>query len=331
MSDIRLPLALQDGLFSLPEAPARTIVFRPHDAAQIGSFDPALTSVEHGFRPTHDALARAGWQVSAQAAGEYALAVVILQRAKAHNMGLVARAMEMTGGGPVVIDGQKTDGAEPMIKALKRAGATLSEVISKAHGKLVVARGGDLAGWHHQGYQPAPGFRTAPGMFSPDRPDRGSQTLAAALPDDLSGHVADLGAGWGYLSAAILSRGAVAECHLIEAEHDALMAARANISDSRAQFHWADARGTLDLSGLDHVITNPPFHTDRAATPELGQAFIAQAARLLGPRGTLWLVANRHLPYERTLAQYFGKISELAGDPGFKVFRAERLLRKPSR
>ena len=53
------------------------------------------------------------------------------------------------------------------------------------------------------------GFTTVPGVFSADAPDRGSVLLAAALPAKLPARVADLGAGWGYLSRAILARDGV--------------------------------------------------------------------------------------------------------------------------
>ena len=51
---------------------------------------------------------------------------------------------------------------------------------------------------------------------------------------------------------------------------------------------------------------NPPFHTSRAADPALGQGFInPQLARNLTRNGNLWMVANRHLPYEVTLNETF--------------------------
>jgi len=79
------------------------------------------------------------------------------------------------------------------------------------------------------------------------------------------------------------------------------------------------------------VIMNPPFHTTRAADPALGQAFVAAAAGMLGPQGQLWMVANRHLPYEATLGSFFSRVSETGGDHRFKLFHAARPLRKRGR
>ena len=56
---------------------------------------------------------------------------------------------------------------------------------------------------------------------------------------------------------------------------------------------------------MDAVVMNPPFHEGRKADPELGQAFIEAAAGMLGAKGKLYMVANRHLPYEETLERLF--------------------------
>jgi 16S rRNA (guanine1207-N2)-methyltransferase len=71
----------------------------------------------------------------------------------------------------------------------------------------------------------------------------------------------------------------------------------------------------------------PPFHLGRTADPALGRAFITAAARVLAPSGSLWMVANRHLPYESTLAASFAKVEEIAGDTRFKVLHATRPAR----
>jgi len=72
---------------------------------------------------------------------------------------------------------------------------------------------------------------------------------------------------------------------------------------------------------------NPPFHTGRAAEPSLGRAFIAAASRMLAPHGKLWMVANRHLPYEQALRDQFRNVDEIAGDGAFKVFHANRPIK----
>lgn len=148
--------------------------------------------------------------------------------------------------------------------------------------------------------------------------------LADHLPEKLGKCVADLGAGWGYLSARLLEREGVRTVHLVEADSEALNCARENIADPRARFHWADATTWQSPDRLDTVVMNPPFHTERRANPALGRAFVVAAARLLAPPGQLWMVANRHLAYEATLAEAFSDVQEIAGDNRFKILRAAR-------
>ena len=70
------------------------------------------------------------------------------------------------------------------------------------------------------------------------------------------------------------------------------------------------------------MVCNPPFHTTRDADPALGIAFLVAAHRMLSGSGTLYLVANRHLPYDRVLASLFREIEVIGGDGAFKLTRA---------
>ena len=56
--------------------------------------------------------------------------------------------------------------------------------------------------------------------------------------------------------------------------------------------------------------------------PVVSAAFIASAARLLTGAGRLWMVANRHLPYEAALARHFAQVTETGGDARFKIIEA---------
>src|SRR5690606_14454552 len=111
----------------------------------------------------------------------------------------------------------------------------------------------------------AEGFVTAPGLFSPDRAEPGSRMLAGSLAAPLRGRGADVGAGWGWLAQAAVAGGPEIEAlDLYEAEARALDAARENVTDPRAGFHWADVT-TLGPGVAPYVavIANPPFHQDR--------------------------------------------------------------------
>ena len=287
--------------------------------------DPAHLTIVQGHAPDHDALAERGLTVAPAADGRFDLAIVRLPRAKAAARARLALAADhLPEGGTLWVDGQKTDGVDSLLKEL-RGLAPVADVISKAHGKIfrvTLPEGGLPADWRAEAREVEPGFRTLPGVFSADGVDPGSRMLAQHLPPKMPTRVVDLGAGWGWLSAQALARPGIAEIHLVEADHAALESARMNVTDPRARFHWADARGFRLREPVNGVIMNPPFHEGRQADPRLGAAFIETAARILTGAGRLWMVANRHLPYETVLAQHFGQVHEIGGDTRFKVIEA---------
>lgn len=324
----RLSLAVQSGDFAVP-AEGRIAVYHPREGHDLDALPRAQVEVVQPLKPEQDAWAAAGYSCVAEPKAEarYAAAVVFIPRAKPLAKRLVAQAVAATSG-PVLIDGAKTDGIDSLLKDLKKR-TSPSAAISKAHGKAFRIEGGmDLSDWLIGPQEIEGGFVTAPGVFSADGIDPASRLLAAALPAKLGAEVADLGAGWGYLASEILTRDSVKTLHLVEADHAALACARQNVSDPRASFHWADARSWGQKGTLDAVVMNPPFHSGRTAEPALGQAFITNAARLLRPSGQLWLVANRHLPYEVTLGETFVQVGEVAGDNRFKILHAARPRRR---
>ena len=327
MSDTRLSFALEGGL-DLPSEGRILLLGAPGDL-NLGDIDAGdlpreRCTVVQRLAPDHAAWERRGWTVALAPEGDFAAAIVFLPRARDRAEAWIAEANKAAKGGLVIVDGQKTDGIDACLKALRKRTDILGQV-SKAHGKTIWFAATDaFAEWAKGPAQLPGGQWTAPGVFSADGPDPASEALLAALPEKLGAHVADLGTGWGGLANGILRREKIAALHLVEADHDALDCARRNVTDPRAQFHWANALDWRPPALLDAVIMNPPFHTGRKAEPSLGQAFIDAAARVLKPSGQLWLVANRHLPYETRLAERFRNTEEIAGDSRFKILHASR-------
>ncbi|WP_425037906.1 class I SAM-dependent methyltransferase [Primorskyibacter sp. S187A] len=254
-------------------------------------------------------------------AGPYGACVVLLPREKKRAQAFLAEAARSTG--PLIVDGQKTDGIEPVFKALKKMGET-SGPVSKSHGKLFwMEAAPDLSIWRATPGE-VEGLRTWPGVFSDSKVDVGSRLLAQALPAKLGTSLCDLGAGWGWLSAQVQAEGR--DIHMVEADGEALDCAHHNVPDATA--HWADVTRWQHPRLFDTVIMNPPFHEGRKGKPDLGQSFIMKAAEILKPTGQLFMVANRHLPYEDTLAAQFAHVEEMPGDGRFKIFRATRPSRR---
>ena len=323
MADARLTTAIESGTLVLPEG--AILALRPAAGTDISALPKDRTRIAHGFRPDIDAWEAQGWSVAEPAPAS--AVVVFLPRSKPLARAMVAQAATLAP--MVIVDGQKTDGVDSLWREMRTRVNDLP-CVTRAHGRLFwfASEAVDLSDWQ----APAPaevegGFVTQWGAFSSDGPDRGSQLLVAALPKKLPSRMADLGAGWGYLARAVLEREGVKSLDLVEAEKLALDCARRNVTDPRAAFHWADATRFKPDHLYDGIVSNPPFHVGRAADPALGRAFIAAAARMLAPSGQLWMVANRHLPYEAALRDSFRHVEEIGGDGAFKLFHAVRPLK----
>jgi len=321
MRSARLSLALETGAFAVPDD-GLIAVCRPRIGDDLSDLPQDRVVVLTGFKPDHDHFAL---RYRVEPAPPYAAAVVCLPRAKAEARALIAEAAaEVSAGGVIAVDGQKTDGVDAVLKDL-RGRVAVSESLSKAHGKLATFRAGPgLEDWAGRPTLIDGGFQTLPGVFSADGPDRGSALLAAALPARVGPKVADLGAGWGFLGRAILAREGVKRLEVVEAEAAALACARVNLPDERARFHWADATTFRPENLVETVVMNPPFHTSRAADLALGVSFIRAARRMLAPDGVLWMVANRHLPYDAVLTELFLSVEDAGGDGAFRVIRAAK-------
>lgn len=328
MLDSRLLLALNGGGLNWPEE-GKIAVFAPSADLDLDGIPQDRAEIIHDFYPAYAAWRARDYNVAVKAEGRYAAALVCLPRAKVEARAMIAMACALSDG-IVVIDGQKTDGVEGILKAM-RGRVTVHGPVTKAHGKLFWIQepaADQFADWASGPELKDGGFWTAPGVFSADGVDLASALLADALPAKLGKQVCDLGAGWGFLSAHVLQRENVEAVHLVEANHVALECARRNVTDPRAEFHWADGTDWAPTHKIDTVVMNPPFHVGRAAEPQIGQAFVASAARLLTPQGHLWMVANRHLPYEAELRTRFIQVDEVGSDARFKLFHASRPLRK---
>lgn len=328
MIDARLSLALDGGGLVWPDE-GRIAVFQPAVSAALNGIPAERAQIVQGFKPDHDAWLTRGYACSVAPEGRYSAAIIALPRAKIEARGLIASALECVDG-PIVIDGLKTEGVDSILRDMRKRCSIIGP-ISKAHGKLFWINAvppETFDDWAAGPVLTEGGFWTAPGVFSADAVDPASALLVDALPEKLGKRVADLGAGWGFLSAHVLTRPEIEEVHLVEAGHMALECARRNVTDARAQFYWADATTWRPEVKLDAVVMNPPFHTSRAADPKLGQEFMRAASQMLHAQGHLWVVANRHLPYEATLTTLFAKVEEIGADRRFKLFHASRPLRK---
>lgn len=323
---------------SLPDRP-RVRVWRALPGLR--SLLPNVGQVQflQGFKPWHDALLGECWGevgdgLSPPGGEAPDLGLVLLPRDRDEARAAIVEALrEVRAGGIVLGAAMNDEGARGFEKDFQRL-RPLAGQLSKAHGRAFWMRAAELDGaaavlagqWLAADAERATedGHWRRAGVFNGGALDVGSALLLVHLPATLKGAIADLGTGSGLLAEALIQRcPGVTAVDLFEAEARALALARRHLLGSRVPvgFHWHDV--ALGVPGpYSAIVCNPPFHVGSRGVPALGQAFIATARRALSRDGQLFLVANRHLPYEDTLREHFAHGEVLTDERGFKVFRA---------
>lgn len=319
------------------EAPDKTLFLRARYSADLRSASN-LVCVQN-FKPWADTLLATGFDVQPQmSAGTNKFQRILLlpARQRQENRALLAQAaLSLAPGGMMVTAQQNTEGAKSLQSDCE---ALLGQVRfeSKAKCRVIWASAATLnvelahAWTQLDGIQPIVDgeFLSRPGVFAWDRIDAGSSLLAENLPLDLAGRGADLGCGYGFLSARALQHNpAITQMEGFEADFRALELARANLAQFGARasnLHWHDVTQGLPHGDFDFILSNPPFHVGRADLADLGLSFIASAAAALRSGGRFFMVANQHLAYEAVLKQKFSHGQTLVQDRGFKVIEAIR-------
>jgi 16S rRNA (guanine1207-N2)-methyltransferase len=336
-----LVLPFEEGLLRMPEM-GRGFLLRAEASPVLSGIWRERLICEQTFKPEADRLLAAGHTVVQRLDGQHDAGLCLLTKHKTENFANIARAWtHLAPGGVLVCAGATNIGSGSIEKAVLQALGGLGGTLSKFRCRVF---------WIFKPTTPEPAvppawleadrlgpnvegkFLTKPGIFSWEKVDVGSRLLAEHWPGTIGGTVADLGAGWGYLSVRLLERfPAIQSIDLFEAELLALEAARANLAarrlEARAAFHWHDVTAGLPTSrSYDWIVMNPPFHSARAADFDLGRAFITAASQALRSTGGLVLVANRQLPYESQIFGAFASLRTLAEDQGFKVLLAHQPL-----
>lgn len=230
-------------------------------------------------------------------------------------------------GGTLTILAPKDKGGSRIAKELKAFGCSVSETSRRHYRICTCERPSHLTGVDEALAEGGPrldeglGLWTWPGVFSWNRLDPGSVLLEQSLPP-LGGRGADFGCGIGVLARAILASPTVEHLAMLDIDRRAVEMAARNITDPRAEIRWVDVRSSTEFTGLNFVVMNPPFHDGGAEDQTLGQSFIRRAAETLRPGGILWLVANRHLPYEGVLKPLFRRVTLKVEAGGYKIYEA---------
>ncbi len=166
-----------------------------------------------------------------------------------------------------------------------------------------------------------------PGVFSWEHLDEATALLADVMQVRSGDDVLDLGCGSGPLGITAARLSATGQVCMVDIDSEAVRCATRAVTAAgltNCDVCASDVAAAVRDLRFDLVVTNPPFHVGKATDLDVPTQFILDAHAVLKPGGSLQLVANRTLPYERLVQRTFGNLTTLHDGPRFKVLSARR-------
>ncbi len=235
-------------------------------------------------------------------------------------------------GGRVAFVGARDEGVKAAVDEARRLLGMAGVVSRKGghHAALALATTEALpaVAWHTFDISvdgAATRLESCDGVFAHDRLDGGAAALIESMVLEAGAVVLDLGCGTGLVGLAARRRGA----RVIATDVSARAVASTRRTHSANGFadtavHLCIGASALPAASVDSVLANPPFHRGHSVDFDVARLFVAEAARVLRPGGTLFLVANAFLAYRPWLESTFTQVTIAGENRQFRVWRAAR-------
>jgi 16S rRNA (guanine1207-N2)-methyltransferase len=161
-------------------------------------------------------------------------------------------------------------------------------------------------------------FTTARGVFSGARLDPGTSVLLREVDPPTSGHLLDLGCGFGPIAVglAVASPGVTVDA--VDVNEKAV-----ELTSMNAQRHGVADRVRAGLTAegpFDEIWSNPPIRIGKEALHELLLTWLPR----LAPDGTAWMVVGKNLGGDslaRWLTDRGWPTEKFASAKGFRILR----------
>lgn len=165
-------------------------------------------------------------------------------------------------------------------------------------------------------------LETRKGLFSPEHVDRGTLAMLSHVKIASGMRVMDLGCGCGVVGIVAAKIAGEESVFMSDADPMAVETARRNAERNGVggvHIYISDGFGSVDASGFDLILSNPPYQTDFS----VAKGFIEKGFNRLKIGGKLYMVTKRREWYKNKLISVFGGV-EIRETDGYFVFIAER-------
>ena len=165
-------------------------------------------------------------------------------------------------------------------------------------------------------------LETRRGLFSPEHIDRGTLAMLSHVQIAPGMRIMDLGCGCGVVGIVAAKIAGEENVFMSDADPMAVETARRNAERngvSGVQVCVSDGFQSVDASGFDLILYNPPYQTDFS----VAKGFIEKGFNRLKIGGKLYMVTKRREWYKNKLISVFGGV-EIHETDGYFVFIAQR-------
>ena len=165
-------------------------------------------------------------------------------------------------------------------------------------------------------------LETRPGLFSPEQVDRGTLAMLSHVKIASGMRIMDLGCGCGVVGIVAAKIAGEENVFMSDADPMAVETARRNAERNGVggvQVCVSDGFQSVDASGFDLILSNPPYQTDFS----VAKGFIEKGFNRLKIGGKLYMVTKRRAWYKNKMISVFGGV-EIRETDGYYVFIAER-------